>query len=228
MGLMLENVSDRLLLPGGAHENAPDKKPRVRLRTIEEAGKLRIPFTTGILIGIGESWEERIDSLFAIRELHRRFGHIQEIIIQNFRAKPDIPMRDRLEPSVEEMLKTIALSRLIFGGEMNIQTPPNLTPNAYDRYLDAGINDWGGVSPLTPDFINPEAPWPALQVLSDKSAAAGFELKARLPVYPEFIRHGDKFLPAAVLRRVERWCAPDGLLKGGGPLGGGKVLGFGS
>jgi 7,8-didemethyl-8-hydroxy-5-deazariboflavin synthase CofG subunit len=219
LGLMLENISDRLLLPGGAHENAPDKKPRVRLRTIEEAGKLRIPFTTGILIGIGESWEERIDSLFAIRELHRRYGHVQEIIIQNFRAKPDIAMRDHPEPSVEEMLKTIALSRLVFGGEMNIQAPPNLTPNQYDRYLDAGINDWGGVSPLTPDFINPEAPWPGLQVLREKSARAGFELKARLPVYPEFIRNGDKFLPTAVLRNVERWRAPDGLLKDGGPLG---------
>jgi 7,8-didemethyl-8-hydroxy-5-deazariboflavin synthase CofG subunit len=219
MGLMLENVSERLSLPGGAHENAPDKKPRVRLRTIEEAGKLRIPFTTGILIGIGETWEERIDSLFAIRNLHQRYGHIQEIIVQNFRAKPEIPMRNQPEPSREEMLQTIALARLIFGGEMNIQAPPNLTPYHYDHYLDAGINDWGGISPLTPDFINPEAPWPQLQFLRDKSAAAGFELKARLPVYPEFIRHGDQFLPAAILPSIERWCAADGLLKNGGPLG---------
>ncbi|MGH7824399.1 MAG: 7,8-didemethyl-8-hydroxy-5-deazariboflavin synthase CofG [Candidatus Binatia bacterium] len=219
MGLMLENVADRLMLVGGAHDNAPDKKPSLRLRMMEEAGKLRIPFTTGILIGIGESWEERIESLFAIRDLHRRYGHIQEIIIQNFRAKPDIPMRDHPEPSHEEMLKTIALGRLIFGGHMNIQAPPNLTPDTYDRYLGAGINDWGGVSPLTPDFINPEAPWPRLQVLLDKTAAAGFELKARLPVYPEFIKTGAEFLPAALLSFVERWCGDDGLVKNGGPLG---------
>jgi len=218
MGLMLENVSDRLMLPGKAHDNAPDKKPAIRMRIMEEAGKLRIPFTTGILIGIGETWEERIDSLFAIREVHRRYGHIQEVIIQNFRAKTEIPMRDHPEPGREEMLKTIALARLIFGGDMNIQAPPNLMPNKYALYLDAGINDWGGVSPLTPDFINPEAPWPALQTLREKSAEAGFELKARLPVYPEFIAQGDRFLPAALLPYVEKWCGTDGLVKGGGPL----------
>jgi 7,8-didemethyl-8-hydroxy-5-deazariboflavin synthase CofG subunit len=218
MGLMLENVSDRLLLPGGPHDNAPDKKPAVRLRTIEQAGKLRIPFTTGILIGIGESWQERIDSLFIIRDLHQRYGHVQEIIIQNFRAKPEIPMRDHPEPSHEEMLKTIALARLIFGGEMNIQAPPNLTPDGYERYLGAGINDWGGVSPVTPDFINPEAPWPALQVLRDKTIAAGFELKARLPIYPEFIRHSEKFLPPSLLPLVERCSGEDGLARNGGPL----------
>ena len=219
MGLMLENISERLMLPGNAHDNAPDKKPSVRLRTMEEAGKLRIPFTTGILIGIGETWEERIDSLFAIRELHQRYGHIQEVIIQNFRAKPEIPMRDHPEPEQQDMLKTIALARLIFGGEMNIQAPPNLTPDNYELYLDAGINDWGGVSPLTPDFINPEAPWPALQSLRAKSSEAGFELKARLPVYPEFISQGEKFFPRSLLSYVERLCNADGLVKGGGPLG---------
>jgi 7,8-didemethyl-8-hydroxy-5-deazariboflavin synthase CofG subunit len=218
MGLMLENISDRLMEAGAAHFNAPDKKPSVRLRTMEEAGKLGIPFTTGILIGIGETWEERIDSLLAIRDLHQRFGHIQEVIIQNFRAKADIPMRDHPDAGHEEMLKTIALARLILGGEMNIQAPPNLTPGRYELYLDAGINDWGGVSPLTPDFINPEAPWPVLQVLQQKSAQAGFELKARLPIYPEFIVRAEKFLDPSVLAYVQKRCGEDGLIKTNGLL----------
>jgi len=211
LGLMLENVSERLLLPSGAHFTAPDKKPSLRLKTIEEAGKLRIPFTTGILIGIGESWEERIASLFAIRELHQRYGHIQEVIIQNFRQKPDIPMHDHPEPSLEEMLKTIALARLILGGEVNLQAPPNLAPETYPLYLQAGINDWGGVSPLTRDYINPEAPWPALAILSQKSAAAGFVLKPRLPIYPEFISRGEKFIPASLLPYIAKLCSEDGL-----------------
>jgi FO synthase len=218
MGLMLESASERLMSAGGPHDNAPDKKPSVRLRTMAEAGKLGIPFTTGILIGIGETWEERIDSLFAVRDLHRRYRHIQEVIIQNFRAKPDIPMRDHPNAAYDEMRKTIALARLIFGGEMNLQAPPNLTPGSYQLYLNAGINDWGGVSPLTPDFINPEAPWPALQALKQKSAEAGFELKARLPIYPEFIAQGEKFISAKLLPLVERWCDDDGWVKGGGPL----------
>jgi 7,8-didemethyl-8-hydroxy-5-deazariboflavin synthase CofG subunit len=219
LGLMLENVSERLMLRGGPHFDAPDKKPSIRLRTIEEAGRLRIPFTTGILIGIGETWEERIDSLFAIRALHQRYGHIQEVIIQNFRAKPDIPMRDHPNASYDDMLKTIALARLIFGGDMNIQAPPNLTPEKYELYLNAGINDWGGVSPLTPDFINPEAPWPALQTLKQKSAEAGFALKARLPIYPEFIAQDERFLPASLCPYVGRLADAAGLVKGGGPLG---------
>ena len=218
MGLMLENISERLMLAGGPHFNAPDKKPAVRLHTMEEAGKLRIPFTTGILIGIGETWKERIDSLFAIRELNQRYGHIQEVIVQNFRVKPDIPMRDRPNASYDDMLKTIAIARLIFGGDMNIQAPPNLTPEKYELYLDAGINDWGGVSPLTPDFINPEAPWPALQTLKQKSAEAGFDLRARLPIYPEFIAQAEKFLPASLVSYVERLAGIDGLVKDGGPL----------
>jgi FO synthase len=218
MGLMLESVSDRLLLPGAAHDNAPDKKPAARLRTMDEAGKLRIPFTTGILIGIGESWAERVESLFAIRDLHRRYGHIQEVIIQNFRAKPAIPMRGHPDASRYDMVKTIALARLIFGGAMNLQAPPNLMPEGYELYLEAGLNDWGGVSPLTPDFINPEAPWPALQRLEEKSAEAGFQLKARLPVYPEFIVQADTFLSLSMRSRVERLCDADGYVKHGGPL----------
>ncbi|MGH7783542.1 MAG: 7,8-didemethyl-8-hydroxy-5-deazariboflavin synthase CofG, partial [Candidatus Binatia bacterium] len=219
MGLMLESTSERLLMTGGAHDNAPDKKPALRLKTLEQAGKLQIPFTTGILIGIGETWDERIDALFAIRDLHERYGHIQEVIVQNFRAKATIPMRLHPNATRDDMLATIALARLILGGEMNIQAPPNLTPDGYELYLTAGINDWGGVSPLTPDFINPEAPWPALQLLQEKSAQAGFELKARLPIYPEYIRQGERFLPATILGYVAGLCDDNGLVKNNGPLG---------
>jgi FO synthase len=211
MGLMLETTSARLMLPGGAHDTAPDKKPSLRLRTIAEAGKLRIPFTTGILIGIGETWEERIESLFAIRELHERYGHIQEVIVQNFRVKPEIPMRDHPEPALDDMLKTIALARLILGGVMNIQAPPNLTPENYPDYLAAGINDWGGVSPLTPDFINPEAPWPALIELERRTREAGFVLRPRLPIYPEYI--SDTFVPSSLMPYVENLAGSDGLVK---------------
>ena len=175
------------------------KSPRCACARSRLAGKLRIPFTTGILIGIGENWQERIDSLLAIRDLHERYGHIQEVIVQNFRAKPTIPMRGHPDATRDDMVKTIALARLILGGAMNIQAPPNLTPDGYELYLDAGINDWGGVSPLTPDFINPEAPWPALRLLQEKSAQAGFELRARLPIYPEYIHQGDKFLAPSLI-----------------------------
>jgi len=212
LGLMLESTSPRLTWSSGPHFNAPDKKPELRLKTIEQAGELRIPFTTGILIGIGEDWQERIDSLFAIRDLNQRYGHIQEVIVQNFRSKPGTPMFDQTEPSHEEMLKTIALARLILGGEMNIQAPPNLTPANYEVYLDAGINDWGGVSPLTPDFINPEAPWPELEALSRKTAEAGYELKPRLPLYPEFIFQSEKFVSSSLMPYVERLCGEDGLV----------------
>ena len=218
MGLMLESVSETLMAPGAAHDNAPDKKPAVRLRTLELAGELCIPFTTGILIGIGETWEDRVDSLLAIRELHKRYGHIQEVIVQNFRAKPTIPMRAHPDATTEDMMKTIALARLILGGSMNIQAPPNLTPQGFEHYLDAGINDWGGVSPLTPDFINPEAPWPALQRLRELSHEAGFELKARLPIYPEYIHQAERFLHPKVLPYVEALCGDDGLVKNNGPL----------
>jgi FO synthase len=214
LGLMLENASIRLTQPPGPHANAPDKKPSLRLKTIEQAGKLRIPFTTGILIGIGETWEERIDSLLAIRELHERYGHIQEVIIQNFRAKPGIPMAGAPEPSLNEMLKTIALARLILGGEMNLQAPPNLNPENYKLYLYAGINDWGGVSPLTPDYINPEAPWPALVALTRETESAGFALKPRLAVYPEYI--SETFLPRSLLPFVERLRGENKLVRIGG------------
>src|SRR2546423_3279346 len=186
VGLMLETVSPRLMRDGLAHAKAPDKVPALRLRTIEEAGKLPIAFTTGILIGIGETMEERVDSLLAIRALHEKYRHIQEVIVQNFRAKPEIPMAAHPEPSLEDMLRTVALARLIMP-EMNIQAPPNLSDPHYADLLDAGINDWGGVSPLTPDFINPERPWPHLEDLRKRTEAKGFQLRQRLPVYPEFM-----------------------------------------
>jgi 7,8-didemethyl-8-hydroxy-5-deazariboflavin synthase CofG subunit len=186
MGLMLETTNSDLLQPGAAHDNAPDKLPAKRLRTIEAAGKQNIPFTTGLLVGIGESLEDRVDTLLAIRELHRRFGHIQEVIVQNFRTKPEIRMHAHPEPSSGEMLRTVAVARLLMP-EMNIQAPPNLSAPYYDELLDAGINDWGGVSPLTPDFINPEKPWPHLEQLRQRTEAKGFQLRQRLPVYPEFV-----------------------------------------
>ena len=185
MGLMLETTNDSLLAPGAAHDNAPDKVPSKRLRVIEEAGKQGVPFTTGILIGIGESPEDRVDALLSIRNLHQRYGHIQEVIIQNFRSKPEIPMHSRPEPSRREMLRTIAIARLLMPN-VNIQAPPNLSDPDYEELLDAGINDWGGISPLTPDFINPERPWPHLDELEKRTSARGLKLRQRLPVYPEF------------------------------------------
>lgn len=185
LGLMLETTSARLLAKNAAHDNAPDKEPAKRLRVIEDAGRRKIPFTTGILIGIGEMLEERVDSLIAIRELHERYGHIQEVIVQNFRAKPGTPMAGWPQPGRGEMLRTLAVARLLMP-EMNIQAPPNLSDPHYAGLLDGGINDWGGVSPLTPDFINPEKPWPQLDDLRLRTEAKGFELRQRLPVYPEF------------------------------------------
>ena len=186
MGLMLETTNTALLAPGAAHDNAPDKVPAKRLRTIEDAGRQNVPFTTGLLIGIGESLEDRVDTLLAIRDLHDRYGHIQEVIVQNFRAKPAIPMAHTPEPSQGEMLRAVAVARLLLPG-MNIQAPPNLSAPYYDELADAGINDWGGISPLTPDYINPEKPWPHLEQLRQRTEAKGFALRQRLPVYPEFL-----------------------------------------
>jgi 7,8-didemethyl-8-hydroxy-5-deazariboflavin synthase CofG subunit len=192
MGLMLETTSSALLGPGKAHDNAPDKVPAKRLRTIEEAGKQNVPFTTGLLIGIGETAEDRVDTLLAIRELHQRYGHIQEVIVQNFRAKPTIPMAHVPEPGSNEMLRTVAVARLLMPN-VNIQAPPNLNAPYYEELLDAGLNDWGGISPLTPDYINPEKPWPHLEQLRMRTESKGFQLRQRLPVYPEF-------LPGVMLR----------------------------
>ncbi|HEX3820152.1 MAG TPA: 7,8-didemethyl-8-hydroxy-5-deazariboflavin synthase CofG [Candidatus Sulfotelmatobacter sp.] len=186
MGLMLETTNASLLVPGAAHDNAPDKLPAKRLRTIEDAGKQSVPFTTGLLIGIGESLEDRVDTLLAIRDLHQRYGHIQEVIVQNFRAKPSIPMAHWPEPSRGDMLRAVAVARLVMPN-VNIQAPPNLSAPYYEELIDAGINDWGGVSPLTPDFINPEKPWPHVEQLRLRTEAKGAQLCQRLPVYPEFI-----------------------------------------
>jgi len=185
VGLMLESTSDKLMRQA-AHRDAPDKVPALRLGVIEAAGRQGIPFTTGILVGIGETRRDRVDSLFAIADLHRRYGHIQEVIVQNFRVKPEIPMSRRDEPTMGEMLRTVAVARLILR-HMNLQAPPNLSAPNYEQLLSAGINDWGGISPLTPDFINPERPWPHLRELEERTRAAGFTLRQRLPAYPEFL-----------------------------------------
>jgi 7,8-didemethyl-8-hydroxy-5-deazariboflavin synthase CofG subunit len=186
MGLMLETTNTALLASGAAHDKAPDKVPARRLRTIEEAGKQRVPFTTGLLIGIGESAEDRVDTLLAIREMHERYRHIQEVIVQNFRVKPSIPMAHWPEPSRGEMLRAVAVARLLLP-EVNIQAPPNLSAPYYEELVDAGINDWGGISPLTPDYINPEKPWPHLEQLRLRTESKGCRLRQRLPVYPEFL-----------------------------------------
>ena len=194
-GMMLESVSRRLLEPGGAHHGSPDKDPDARLETMRMAGELAIPYTSGILIGIGETREERVESLLALRDLHDAHGHIQEIIIQNFRAKPDTRMAQAPEPPFADLQWTIACARLIFGPDMAIQAPPNLTPDRYGALIRAGINDWGGVSPVTPDHVNPEAPWPHLERLAQETAREGKELTERLTVYPAYVRE------------LERWVA---------------------
>ena len=215
MGLMLESTSEALYAVGGPHEFAPSKRPRVRLRTLELAGQLRVPFTTGILIGIGETRRDRIESLVAIADLNAQHGHVQEVIIQNFRAKPLTAMGDVPDAETEELLWTVAVARLILGPNSNIQVPPNLSAKDYHIYLDAGINDWGGVSPLTIDFVNPEAPWPALTDLKNKTEAAGFELRPRLPVYPEYFLNTKDFLPDALQKKVSALADSEGYVQGG-------------
>jgi len=212
LGLMLENSSPRLMSRGQAHVNAPDKAPRKRLQTIEDAGRLKIPFTTGILIGIGETLEERVDSLLAIRDSNARRGHIQEVIVQNFRAKTSTPMAARTEPDMNDMVRTVAVARLVLGGEMNLQAPPNLSAPDYPRLLDAGINDWGGISPVTPDFINPEAAWPHISTLGERTAEAGFHLRERLAIYPEFIAKTG-FVDDSIRPYVARMADGDGFAK---------------
>ncbi len=212
MGIMLESTSSRLLAPGAAHDRAPDKVPGRRLKTIDRAGALGIPFTTGILIGIGETHAERVDALLAIRDLHERHGHIQEVIVQNFRVKPTIPMRGWPEPGAEDLLRTVAVARLLLGPMMNIQAPPNLSADGYERLAAAGLNDWGGVSPLTPDHINPERPWPGLAELRLRTESAGHELRERLAVYPEYATRG-AFLDPRLGERVARLVDSDGFVR---------------
>jgi FO synthase len=212
-GLMLESASPRLGLPGGPHWKAPDKVPSLRLRTLENAGKLSLAFTTGILIGIGETLEERVDALLTIRAVHEKHGHIQEVIIQPFRAKPDIRMAQAPEPSKEDLQRTIAVARLILGGNMNIQSPPNLLSEDYPDLLRAGINDWGGISPVTKDFINPEAAWPQISSLSARTASRGFVLRERLAIYPEFLSRKE-FVNDRLEPHIQRFCGADGYARG--------------
>src|SRR5271163_3096288 len=221
-GIMLESASERLRRRGGPHFGSPDKDPAVRLETIRAAGEAAAPFTSGILIGIGETRRERIESLLALRDLHDRYGHIQEIIIQNFRAKPGTRMADAPEPDLDDHLWTIAVARLIFGPEMNIQAPPNLNPGALAEMIAAGINDWGGVSPVTRDHVNPEAPWPALDHLARQTAAAGKLLAPRLAIYPSYTREPERWLDPALRAPVlqatdaEGFARPDAWVAGSG------------
>ena len=203
-GIMLESASERLRRRGGPHFGSPDKDPALRLETIRAAGEAAVPFTTGILIGIGETRRERIESLLALRDLHDRYGHLQEIIIQNFRAKPGTRMAQAPEPDLDDHLWTIAVARLIFGPEMNIQAPPNLNPGALAEMIAAGINDWGGVSPVTPDHVNPERPWPALDRLAEQTAAAGKTLVERLAIYPAYARDVERWVDPALRTAVLR------------------------
>ena len=198
MGLMLENSSPRLM-ETIAHFKSPGKNPKLRLKTIEDAGKLKIPFTTGLLIGVGETVEERAESLRDIRKLHDKYGHIQEIIIQNFKSKPGIPMENQAEPSIMEMVKMVTVTKLMFP-DVSVQVPPNLNIESAPMFLLAGADDWGGVSPLSKDYVNPEAPWPEITKLKDLTQELGFELIERLPVYPEFI--SDKFLSERILQKI--------------------------
>lgn len=201
MGMMLETTATRLWSePGGPHHGSPDKEPAVRLRVLEDAGRSAVPFTTGILIGIGEDYQERADSLFAIRRIARQYHGIQEVIIQNFRAKPDTAMRAMPDAELEELAAAIAVARVVLGPSARIQAPPNLVgaptgDNAeYQLIIGAGIDDWGGVSPLTPDHVNPERPWPQIDDLAARTAAQGFELRERLTVYPEYLLRGEPWL----------------------------------
>jgi FO synthase len=214
-GMMLETVSERLCGPGGPHEHAPDKRPRTRLAMIRRAGELRIPFTSGILIGIGETARERVEALLALRALHEAHGHIQEVIVQNFRAKPGTPMAAAGEPGLAELMTACALARLVMGPAMSIQAPPNLSAD-YGPLLLAGINDWGGVSPLTPDFVNPEAPWPDIARLAELSAEAGYDLRERLTIYPEYL-DDDDFLDPGLRAHVRGLADEDGLARAGSP-----------
>lgn len=204
MGIMLESASQRLCEKGMPHYGSPDKEPARRLQTLELAGQASVPFTSGILIGIGETRYERIESLLALRQVNERYGHLQEVIIQNFRAKPGTLMSAAPEPDLNELLWTIAIARLIFGAQMNIQAPPNLSPGVLPQLVAAGINDWGGVSPITPDYVNPEAPWPQLERLADETAAAGKFLEQRLTVYPAYVVEGERWLDNSVQTPVLR------------------------
>lgn len=209
MGMMLETVSERLLEKGQAHFSCPDKVPSTRIATIVSAGKKKVPYTTGILVGIGETWNERVDSLVKINELHRQFGHIQEVIVQNFCAKGDTQMADFPEPTLQDMLRTLAVARLILDPSISLQAPPNLQAR-YKDYIASGINDWGGISPLTKDFINPERAWPQIKQLAQATSECGYQLQERLTAYPSFLTQPAYFEPQ-ILQRLKQHCRADGL-----------------
>ncbi len=219
-GMMLESTAERLCERAGPHHGCPDKQPQVRLASIDAAGALAVPFTSGILIGIGETRRERIESLLALRALQARHGHMQEIIVQNFRAKPGTAMADAAEPSLEDHLWTIAVTRLVFAPQMNVQAPPNLNPGALEALLAAGINDWGGVSPVTPDHVNPEAPWPQLERLRSATEAAGGELVPRLAVYPRYVRDAARWLAPQMRASVLARCDAQGFAREDGWVAG--------
>ncbi len=215
MGLMLESTSVRLRKKGMAHYYSPDKDPDLRIRMHEQAGGLRIPFTSGILLGIGENAVERVDTLLTIREIDDRYDHIQEVIVQPFHPKVGTPMADTASLSDEEVASWVAIARLILGPEMNVQAPPNLAPSALELLLRSGLNDWGGISPLTPDFINPEAPWPALEALRKRTEAAGQRLVERLPVYPEVLLDRPDFFEPRVREAALAQANPSGFARTG-------------
>ncbi|MEM9342351.1 MAG: 7,8-didemethyl-8-hydroxy-5-deazariboflavin synthase CofG [Pseudomonadota bacterium] len=212
MGMMLETVSRRLTKKGGPHYACPDKVPLQRLRTLDRTGAGNVPFTTGLLIGIGETWDERIEALHAINAAQHKHGHIQEVIIQNFQRKPDIAMAKHPEPPLDDMLRTIAAARLILDPEISLQAPPNLHER-HISYLDAGINDWGGISPVTIDFINPQHEWPEIQSLAQSCAQGGYALAERLTVYPRFIRERNAYLDPALHERIHLMARVDGLAR---------------
>ncbi|MFJ8695613.1 bifunctional FO biosynthesis protein CofGH [Streptomyces roseolilacinus] len=210
MGMMLETTAERLWSePGGPHHGSPDKEPAVRLRVLQDAGRSSVPFTSGLLIGIGETYEERAESLFALRRVARAYHGIQELIIQNFRAKPDTAMRGAPDADLDDLVATVAVARHLLGPSACLQAPPNLVDEAYGRLIGAGIDDWGGVSPVTIDHVNPERPWPQIEVLAERSAAAGFELRERLCVYPEFVLRGEPWLDPRLLPHVTALADPD-------------------
>ncbi|WP_267888802.1 bifunctional FO biosynthesis protein CofGH [Streptomyces sp. NRRL F-5755] len=210
MGMMLETTAERLWSePGGPHYGSPDKEPAVRLRVLEDAGRSNVPFTSGLLIGIGETYEERAESLFALRKVQRAYHGIQEVIVQNFRAKPDTAMRGMPDAELEDLAATVAVARHILGPSGCLQAPPNLVDSEYALLIEAGIDDWGGVSPVTPDHVNPERPWPRIEELAEKSAAAGFELRERLAVYPEYVQRGEPWLDPRLLPHVRALADPE-------------------
>ncbi len=210
MGMMLESLSLKLMKKGGVHYRCPDKAPKLRLQTLELTGKHQVPFTTGLLIGIGETWSDRIEALDTINRIHQQHGHIQEVIIQNFRAKADTAMANHPEPDLNDMVKTLAVARLILDPSISLQAPPNLQQN-HQHYLSAGINDWGGISPVTKDFINPECAWPNINELQKSCAQQGYQLRERLPVYPDYLERPE-FVYPNINSRLIACSGDDGLV----------------